>query len=224
LTRAAPCGRRRRPRFLEQSPVVVAPYPYRIIFVRHGETPDNAAGRLQGQRDIPLNGRGREQARAVGRALRDQLPGELARLDAVGAFYASPLVRARQTIELARAATGLEPQRYRLSSTLKELTFGDWEGLTWPEVEARDPAGAEAREADKWNFAPPRGESYAMLVERLRPWLTAREGDCFVASHGGVARAFMVLLAGVSATEAENADIWQGRALIFDKGGCDWVG
>ena len=202
----------------------MAPISYRVVFVRHGETDYNAQGRLQGQRDIPLNGKGREQASAVGRSLRGELSGELARLDAAGAFYASPLTRTRQTMELARAALGLAPERYHLSSTLKELTFGDWEGLTWPEVEARDAAGARAREADKWNFAPPRGESYAMLAERLEPWLAARDGDCFVASHGGVARAFMVLLAGVSATEAENADIWQGRALIFDKGGCDWVG
>jgi probable phosphoglycerate mutase len=202
----------------------VAPYPHRIIFVRHGETSYNAESRLQGQRDIPLNRRGREQASAVGRALREELASELARLDAVGAFYASPLIRTRQTMELARAAMGLAPERYHLSPTLMELTFGDWEGLTWPDVEARDAAGARAREADKWNFAPPRGESYAMLVERVRPWLAAREGDCFVASHGGVARAFMVILAGVSSAEAENANIWQGRALIFDKGGYQWVG
>ncbi len=63
-----------------------------------------------------------------------------------------------------------------------------------------------------------------MLVERVRPWLAARQGDCFVASHGGVARAFMVLIAGVSSAAAENANIWQGRALIFDKGGFGWVG
>jgi len=105
-----------------------------------------------------------------------------------------------------------------------ELTFGDWEGLTWPEVEARDWAGARAREVDKWNFAPPRGESYAMLVERLKPWLAARDGDCFVASHGGVARALMFTLAGLSAEAAANADIWQGRALIFEGGGFSWLG
>jgi probable phosphoglycerate mutase len=211
-------------RFVKQSPFAVALCPYRIIFVRHGETIYNAENRLQGQRDIPLNRKGREQASAVGRALHDRFADELARLDALGAFYCSPLVRARETMELARAAMGLDPERYQLAPTLKELTFGDWEGLTWREVEARDAQGAKAREADKWGFAPPRGESYAMLVERVRPWLAARTGDCFVASHGGVARAFMVILAGLSAAEAENADVWQGRALIFDKGGYEWVG
>jgi len=209
---------------VQRNLIAVAPFPHRIIFVRHGETPYNAENRLQGQRDVPLNGKGREQASAVGRALAAELADELARLDAAGAFYASPLVRARQTMELARAAMGLAPQRYRLSPTLMELTFGDWEGLTWPEVWARHPAGASAREADKWNFAPPRGESYAMLVERVGPWLAARDGDCFVASHGGVARALMFILAGASNAEAANADIWQGRALVFDKGGYRWVG
>ena len=64
----------------------------------------------------------------------------------------------------------------------------------------------------------------AMLAERLRPWVRRDEGDCFVASHGGVARALMFLLAGLAATKRENADIWQGRALIFDNGGYGWVG
>jgi probable phosphoglycerate mutase len=63
-----------------------------------------------------------------------------------------------------------------------------------------------------------------MLVERLRPWLAARKSDCFVASHGGVARAMMFILAGVGADEAASANIWQGRALIFDRGGYGWVG
>jgi len=202
----------------------VAPYPHRIIFVRHGETSYNAESRLQGQRDIPLNGRGREQASAVGRALREELANELARLDAVGAFYASPLIRTRQTMELARAAMGLAPERYHLSSTLMELTFGDWEGLTWPDVEARDAAGARAREADKWNFAPPRGESYAMLVERVRPWLAARQGDCFVASHGGVARAFRAPTAGFPSGPGKTPNIGRGGALIFNRGGLGWVG
>ena len=202
----------------------MALFPHRIVFVRHGETPYNAESRLQGQRDIPLNGKGREQASAVGRILRERMPGAIDRLDAAGAFYASPLIRTRQTMELARAAMGLDPERYQLAPTLMELTFGDWEGLTWPEVERQDAVRARAREADKWNFAPPRGESYAMLVVRIRPWLDALGGDCLIASHGGVARALMTMLGGVAGSVAENANIWQGRALVFDKGAFRWIG
>ncbi len=202
----------------------MAPVPYRILFVRHGETDYNAEGRLQGQRDIPLNGRGRAQAAAIGRALAKALPEAIAALEAAEAFVASPLIRTRQTMELARASLGLAPERYGLEPALKELTFGDWEGLTWPQVAKRDPAGARAREADKWNFAPPGGESYAMLAARLQPWLESLKADGFVVSHGGVARALMTLIAGVSPQAAENADIWQGRAILFAGGGLRWIG
>ncbi len=202
----------------------MAPIPYRIVFVRHGETDYNAEGRLQGQRDVPLNSRGRAQAASIGRALRMAMPDALAALEAAEAFIASPLARTCETMELARAALGLAPGRYALEPALKELTFGEWEGLTWPQVWNRDPAGARAREADKWNFAPPDGESYAMLAQRLLPWLETRDADCFVVSHGGVARALMTLIAGVSPSAAENADIWQGRALLFEGGGLSWIG
>ena len=202
----------------------MAPVPYRILFVRHGETDYNAEGRLQGQRDIPLNGRGRAQAAAIGRALAKALPEAIAALEAAEAFVASPLIRTRQTMELARASLGLAPERYGLEPALKELTFGEWEGLTWPQVAKRDPAGARAREADKWNFAPPGGESYAMLAARLQPWLESLKADGFVVSHGGVARALMTLIAGVSPQAAENADIWQGRAILFAGGGLRWIG
>ena len=200
------------------------PYLHRIVFVRHGQTSYNAENRLQGQRDVPLDGKGREQAGAVGRYLRDHLGEEMARLDAAGAFWASPLTRTRQTMELARAAMGLAPQPYRLDARLKELTFGDWEGLNWDEIAARDLQGVAARDADKWNFAPPRGESYADLAARVASWLDERDGDAFVVAHGGVARVLMTLVAGVAKPVAAGAPIAQGRVLIFDRGAFSWVG
>lgn len=199
-------------------------FPYRMIFIRHGETSYNAEGRLQGQRDIPLAPKGREQATRVGERLLQRFANEIEALDRAEAFYCSPLTRTRQTLELARAAMRLAPDAYRLDPVLQELTFGSWEGLTWPEVEALDPDGARARERDKWNFTPPAGESYAALAERVRPWLAARRGDCFVASHGGVARAFLYLLAGLPPLEAASADIQQGEALIFEDGRYAWTG
>ena len=201
----------------------MTPFAFRLIFVRHGETAYNAENRLQGQLDIPLNARGRDQARAVGRALRARIGAEIDRLEAADAFIASQLVRARQTMEIARDAMGLPPGRYRLEATLKELSFGAWEGLTWPEIEAQDPKGIRARTRDKWRFAPPGGESYAMLTERVRPWLERLTGDAFVVSHGGVARALMTLIAGVPPAKAADAPITQGRALAFEKGGCRWI-
>ncbi|MBV8106641.1 MAG: histidine phosphatase family protein [Hyphomicrobiales bacterium] len=202
----------------------MTPFPFRLIFVRHGETAYNSENRLQGQRDVPLDARGRDQASAIGKTLRARLGEEIDRLEAAGAFVASPLKRARETMELARAAMGLPPKRYRLDPALKELSFGEWEGLTWAEVKARDPKLVTARRADKWNFAPPGGESYAMLAGRLKPWLASLAGDDFIVSHGGVARAFMTLIAGVPPEIAAEAPIAQGRAIVFDKGRYEWIG
>jgi broad specificity phosphatase PhoE len=201
----------------------VPEFPHRLIFVRHGETAYNAENRLQGQLDIPLNHRGREQARAVGRTLGAQTGSEIDRLEAADAFIASPLERARETMEIARDAMGLPPSRYRLDPALKEISFGAWEGLTWREIEARDPKGVSARRKDKWSFVPPEAESYAMLAARLRPWLDGLAGDALVVSHGGVARALMKLIAGIAPAKAADAPIAQGRALRFENGKCRWI-
>ena len=192
---------------------------HRIFFVRHGETAWNAENRLQGQRDIPLNPRGREQASAIGRTLGARMPEEILRLDRARRFVASPLGRARETMELMRAAMGLPPAAYALDPVLMELTFGEWEGHTWSELAARDGRGIRARFADKWNYVPPDGESYAMLAGRLAPWVASLESDVLVVSHGGVARALMAMVAGEAEKMAVEEPVAQGRALVFDAEG-----
>lgn len=190
-----------------------------LIFIRHGETDWNAEGRLQGQRDIPLNARGRRQADEVGALLRrvHSLPETLP-------FVASPLTRTRDTMERVRLASGLPPDGYAMDDRLKELTFGRWEGLTWKEVRRADPAGAAARERDKWGFVPPDGESYAMLTERIRGWLSSVDRTMVVVAHGGVARAMLTLIGGVAPQQATSMDIWQGRILLFRDGTSRWIG
>jgi broad specificity phosphatase PhoE len=196
--------------------------PPRIIFLRHGETDWNVEFRLQGQKDEPLNARGRDQARAVGRTLRDFFAEQ--KLDeAQFDFIASPLCRARETMELARGSMGLNPSSYALDPRLVELSFGRWEGLTWSELTAIDPWAAKARQGDKWSFQPPGGESYAMLAERVRPWLESLTRESFVVAHGGVARVLMAMIGGISTAKAPVEDVKQGRAMIFENGDCWWI-
>ena len=188
-----------------------------IYFVRHGETDWNAEARLQGQQDIPLNDLGRVQAEEAGRRLCEllQRPEEMD-------YVASPLARTRETMERMRASMGLDPSRYRLDDRLMELTFGDWEGLTWKELRKKEPQAAAARLRDKWGYVPPRGESYAMLAERVRPVLCDLSRDAVMVSHGGVARALLTLLCGVAPGPAASLDIWQGRVLVIDEGRYRW--
>ncbi len=136
---------------------------------------------------------------------------------------ASPLIRARETMELLREAMGLPPSAYMTEHRLMELSFGRWEGLTWSEIKAMDPWAADARKGCKWSFLPPEGESYAMLVERLKPWLESLAGDTLVVSHGGVARALMALIGGLSTASAPGVDIRQGRAILFEAGTWRWI-
>ena len=184
-----------------------------LYVVRHGETDWNRVGRLQGQRDIPLNESGRLQAARNGQALK-----EIVRDPEGLACVASPLGRTRETMEIIRRTMGLDPHAYRTDDRLKELTLGDWEGLTLAELEKRDPAGYRERRKRRWSVVPPHGESYEMLTGRVSGALAAIESDCLIVAHGGVMRAIRVLLCGVDPQRAPYLPTPQDRVLIIDGG------
>jgi probable phosphoglycerate mutase len=183
----------------------------KLYFMRHGETDWNADARLQGQRDIPLNARGRAQGARCGEIMRDLLAREGRKPDEF-AFIASPLGRARDTMELMRRGIGLPPEGYALEPRLAELSFGAWEGFTYVDLR-KLPGGGKtiaARERDKWNFVPPGGESYADLLVRVKDWQQSVTGDAIVVSHGGVLRTLFVLFGLLAPAVAPVHDIDQG--------------
>lgn len=184
-----------------------------LVFIRHGETDWNRESRLQGQQDIPINDLGRRQARRNGEEARARFP-DIDTFD----FVASPLSRTRETMEIAREAMGLSRHGYRTDDRLKELTFGDWEGITTREMWERDPEAMKARKADKWRFAPPAGESYADLKVRIDPWLDGLTHPTVVVSHGGIARILRIRLMGEEPIVAVTADIDQNRLLVWHDG------
>jgi broad specificity phosphatase PhoE len=170
-----------------------------LYYVRHGLTDWNIAGRLQGHRDTPLNQTGRAQAARCGEILRDLF----ARVGHPAAHYdyvSSPLGRARDTMEIMRATLGIPPAGYAIEPRLTEISFGEWEGLTYPEVMLRDPDVVAKREADKWEFLPPGGENYRQLTLRVGAWYATLEHDTVVCAHGGTGRALVALL-GIAAPE-----------------------
>jgi probable phosphoglycerate mutase len=189
-----------------------------IVFLRHGETDWNVEGRLQGRRDIPLNATGRVQARQNGARV-------LARIPDIGSYHAvaSPLIRSRETMEIARNAMQLEPGAYALDDRLQEIAYGDWEGFTNDELRERDPALVEARDRDKWRFLPPNGESYHLLAERVDGWLKGLTRETFVVSHGGVGRVLRMLLLGADPAEVVMALFPQDKALVVRDGKAEWI-
>ena len=194
-----------------------------LFLIRHGETHWNADGRLQGQRDIELNGRGREQARLAGRILASVTR---SLVDAV--FVASPLARACETLEilgaeLVRLGAREAPPAFTTDERLMELDFGRWEGLTWKEVRRNDPPGYAARNADVWDVPPPDGESYAELAWRAGPLLASLPEGAVVVSHGGVSRVALRLFGSATVEEATRAPIRQGDVLILHEGEASWA-
>jgi probable phosphoglycerate mutase len=127
----------------------------RICIIRHGETDWNAGRRIQGQIDVPLSAVGHAQARATANVL--------ARED-FAAIYSSDLARARQTAEatahLARLPMHATPE-------LRERHYGIFQGLTYPEAEARHPEAYARHKARDPHFAPEGGESLLDLAARI---------------------------------------------------------
>jgi broad specificity phosphatase PhoE len=140
-----------------------------IYLVRHGETVWNQEGRQQGHLDSPLTPKGIAQARAAGRILRRILP--------VGdpvCIETSPLGRARHTAEILCAELGLAVSALVVTPLLTEHHLGVWQGLTHAGIDVQYPGARQAREANKWHYVVPGGESYALVDIRARQWLTSQ--------------------------------------------------
>jgi broad specificity phosphatase PhoE len=189
-----------------------------VYYIRHGETAWNAAGRFQGAQDIPLNDRGVMQAAHAGSILADLLVRD-GRVAESLAFVASPLGRARHTMELVRDALRLPPADYALDDRLREIGYGHWEGSTLAQQQASHPEIFAIRELDKWGVPPPGGESYGSVTKRMRDWYQSLQGDTVAVAHGGTARALMVGLGIETAEGALDQFIEQGVVYVFRDGG-----
>ncbi|MCQ2559952.1 MAG: alpha-ribazole phosphatase [Clostridia bacterium] len=162
----------------------------KVILIRHGETVWNAVGKWQGHRDIPLSEKGLQQAEAVAQ----RLAGE--KLDAV---YCSDLQRARVTAEKIAQPHGLTVQ---VNSQLREMNFGQWEGLTYREIESSRDQVLASWCLDPITFRPPGGELVPEMAARVKAALqqiVAENQDkvVVVVCHGGPIRTFLAQLLGM---------------------------
>ena len=191
-----------------------------IYYIRHGETEWNADGRLQGGQDIPLNDLGRTQAAQAGGILAGLFARD-GRNEQSLPFVASPLGRARSTMELVRGALRLPPYDYAIDDRLREIGYGHWEGSTLSQMQASDPDIFAARQVEKWTVAPPGGETYASVQLRMRDWYDSLLADTVAVAHGGTARALMVALGVETPDSAADLTIEQGAVYVFGDGGLE---
>jgi probable phosphoglycerate mutase len=174
----------------------------KLALLRHGPTEWNAAGRIQGHTDIPLSEAGLAKMAAL------RLSFSFPRV------YASPLLRARQTVEALGLAGAI------LDARLMEQNWGVWEGLTRADILARHgedafvKAGSEQGEV----FRPGGGESTGELHARVASFLkdAARApGDAVVVAHLGVLRAAYTLATGWDMATPMPADLDVSKILLL---------
>jgi broad specificity phosphatase PhoE len=150
----------------------VTPVPtMEIVLVRHGETEWSAVGKHTGRTDLPLVEAGRKRAGA----LADELAGRSFAL-----VLCSPLRRARETCELAGFGGPAV-----VDEDLREWDYGEYEGLTTPEIRERRP------DWWLWTDGCPGGESPAQMAvraDRVLARLRAADGDAIAFAHGHILR------------------------------------
>jgi len=161
----------------------------RLYLVRHGATARTAEDRFSGAGGVDLSDEGRRQAQRLAERLAEE---------SITAAYTSPLSRAAETAEILCKPLSLTPVS---RDGLKEISHGQWEGLTRAEVEAR--FGDEYRlwEADPFSFAPVEGESGVSVLARALPAIretvtTYPNHNVLVVSHKATLRLILSSLLG----------------------------
>lgn len=156
----------------------------KVVFVRHGQTEWNVCGRYQGQSDVALSVAGVDQAEK----LAANFP--VAHIDAI---YSSDLIRARVTAETVAKRFALE---VNLEPAFRELSFGDWEGLTYEQIVASWPDAMKNFLAHPDILNIPHGESFPEVqqraMSRLQELIQKHEGQTImIAAHGAVLRTML---------------------------------
>ncbi len=150
-----------------------------VYLIRHGATDWNHGGYIQGHLDTPLNEDGRTQARHVAQRLAD-----------IGAtvLYSSDLLRTYETAHIIGQATGLPIIQ---KTGLREMHFGDWQGLSSAQIKERDPERYAARRANPHDVPPPGGETWLQFYQRgvnaLHDILRTTDAEkIIIATHSGI--------------------------------------
>lgn len=178
-----------------------------LLLIRHAET--DMAGRFCGHSDPELNERGRQQLAGVVDRLSEY---------AFRRIYTSDLRRARQTADAI--ATHLEIG-FEARPGLREIHFGQWEGLSWSEIEACDPDLAKIWAERYPNCTAPGGESLQQFERRVRAesallFAAATECPVAVVAHAGFMRVLLTKFYGVPEEEAWKLTKEYGSVVALD--------
>ncbi len=164
----------------------------RVLFIRHAETA--MAGRFCGHSDPDLNAQGQAQLAGLAQALSTET---------IGGVYSSDLRRAQST---AHAIAAGRKVPVTLRPALREIYFGEWDGLSWRQIEQMDPEYARRWVDGYPHITAPAGETFrnfeARVLEEVNDLIRRDAESIAVVTHAGVLRAILRHLHGCSEEEA----------------------
>jgi alpha-ribazole phosphatase len=178
-----------------------------LLLIRHAET--DMAGRFCGHSDPELNELGRQQLAGVVDRLSEH---------AIRRIYTSDLRRAQQTAEAIASYFGIG---FEVRPGLREIHFGLWEGLSWSEIEMRDPDLAKKWLEEYPNCTAPGGESIQEFECRVRAesaFLLAAAAECPIAvvAHAGFVRVLLTKFYGLPEEKAWKLTKEYGSVVALD--------
>ncbi|MGE5586811.1 MAG: alpha-ribazole phosphatase [Clostridia bacterium] len=185
------------------------PMTTRVFLVRHGETEWNAARRYQGHRDVPLSPAGELQAERLSRRLMRE---------SLSAVYTSDLSRAVATARAIARPHGVPVVELR---ELREIDMGEWEGMSFHELQRTRPVDVARWLEDTANNPIPGGESYADLMDRVVPKVTelvrAHPGASIcVVSHAGPVKMVLCDALGITPESRHRIDLVNGSLCAVE--------
>ena len=173
----------------------------KLLLTRHGQTDWNIARRYQGHSNTGLNQTGIQQAEQLARRLSSET---------IHAIYSSDLSRA---VDTANRIQILQQTAKAVATDMRwrELSFGDWEGMTYEEMSAHSPELFDAWMKDSLTVSTPNGETHRQLAERVKSAfdeLKAKHKDetVLLVGHSGSMQTLLALLLGVDLSR-----YWQFR-------------
>lgn len=163
----------------------------KLLLVRHADTGSRYQGRFIGSTDVAASGEGLAQVGRLQALLKQYQP---------GSWYCSPSRRARQTETMLRRFLPF-PEKSTIRKELREIDFGDWERLSFAEIEKKYPVELGGWAALDPDFCFPGGESFRDFTARISAVLTVLLADpaeqILIVTHGGVIRTMICLLLGL---------------------------
>lgn len=168
-----------------------------LYLMRHGETDWNKNSIFQGQTDIALNKKGIEEAKKTAQIFADL------KLDFI---YSSDLIRTKNTaLFIARS----KKMKINESKKIREISFGDWEGLNYKEIEKKFPDDLAKWKDDLINNNPTGGEKILNFKARIKDFfqeiLNKHQGEkILVVTHGGVIKIYLTIVLAM-----KSKDFWK---------------